>query len=62
MQHGAAREVAAAAHERQPVTELEEVTLPVPDRGVGAHHPLGVGAVQVDRAAEALLPPPTMPE
>ena len=56
VQHRAAREVPAAAHERQPVAELEHVALPVADRGVRSHDPLGVGGVQVDRAVEAVRP------
>ena len=56
VQHRAAGEVPAAAHERQTIAELEHVALPVADRGVGAHHPLGVRGVQVDRAVEAMRP------
>ena len=56
VQDRAAAEVPAAADQRQAVAEVERLAVPVLDRRVRAHDPLGVGGVQVDRAVEALRP------
>ena len=52
VQHGAAGEVPAAADELQPLAERLALAAPQLDRRVGAHDPLRVVGVQVDRAVE----------
>jgi hypothetical protein len=56
VQHRAAREVAAAADQRQAVAQVEHLAVPMVDRRVRSHDPFRVGGVEVDRAAEALGP------
>ena len=53
----AAREVAAAADQREAVAEVERLALPQLDARIGAQHPLAVVGVDVDRdAAERAAP------
>ena len=56
VQDRAAREVPAAADQREAVAEVLALALPQLDHGVGLHDPLGVVGVQVHRAAEAPAP------
>ena len=56
VQHGAAREVPAAADERQPVAELARLAFPQLDERVGAGDPALVVGVQQHRAVEARCP------
>ena len=56
VQHGPAREVAAASDEREAAAQRERLSRPERDRRRGAHDPVGVVGVQVHGAAEALGP------
>jgi hypothetical protein len=56
VQHGPAREVAAAADQREPVAEVARLALPQLDRRVRPHDPLAVVGVQEHRAVEAVRP------
>ena len=57
MQHLRAREMPAQAQQRQIGAELERVAVPEHDRRVGAHGPLAVIGVKIDRrAAEGPAP------
>ena len=56
VQHGAAREVPAAADERQPGTEIARLALPQLDERVGPRDPALVVGVHEHRALEARRP------
>ena len=56
VQDGAAGEVAAGPDQREAMPEIERLAVPQRDRVVGPHDPLGVLAVQVDRAVEVVRP------
>ena len=49
VQHGAAEEMSAAADQRYVRQEIERVAVPKFDRGIGPHHPVAVGRMQMDR-------------